>query len=50
LINIYDEYKENLEAIKEINDDNLEIELDKQCERYTNFTKNNHAEHMQLHK
>jgi hypothetical protein len=30
-------------TVKEFDDDELEIELDKQCDRYNKFTKNNPA-------
>ena len=38
------------EAIKEIDDDNLELELDQKCDRYNKFTENNPAEYISYDK
>lgn len=37
------------EVIKEIEDINLEKELDKECERYNNFTESNPAQNISYH-
>ena len=38
--------EEAIEEIKEIQEENLEEELDKECERYNKFTESNPAEHI----
>ena len=41
-----DKIEEVVETIKEIQDENLEEELDKECSRYNKFTKSNPAEYI----
>ncbi len=38
------------EAIREIEDENLEKELDEECDRYNKFTESNPAEHIRYNK